>query len=160
MNNKDDLTDKQKKFIEEYLVDMNGTRAYRVAYPSVKKNETAAALASRLLTNDKVKKAIEPILASMSSDRMATATEVMEYLTSVMRGDSTAEIVVVEGLGDGVSEARRFKKAPDEKERLRAAELLGKRFGLFKDKVEVSGLEAEQSKLDSLISQLGAGDDS
>ena len=160
MNNKDDLTDKQKKFIEEYLVDMNGTRAYRVAYPSVKKNETAAALASRLLTNDKVKKAIEPILASMSSDRMATATEVMEYLTSVMRGESTAEVVVVEGLGDGCSEARRFKKAPDEKERLRAAELLGKRFGLFKDKVEVSGIEAEQSKLDSLISQLGAGDDS
>ena len=160
MNNKDDLTDKQKKFIEEYLVDMNGTRAYRVAYPSVKKNETAAALASRLLTNDKVKKAIEPILENMSSDRMATATEVMEYLTSVMRGDSTAEIVVVEGLGDGCSEARRFKKAPDEKERLRAAELLGKRFGLFKDKVEVSGLEAEQSKLDNLISQLGAGDDS
>lgn len=160
MKNNDDLTDKQKKFIEEYLVDMNGTRAYRVAYPSVKKNETAAALASRLLTNDKVKKAIEPILASMSSDRMATATEVMEYLTSVMRGESTAEVVVVEGLGDGVSEARRFKKASDEKERLRAAELLGKRFGLFKDKVEVSGLEAEQSKLDNLISQLGAGDDS
>ena len=161
MKNNDDLTDKQKKFIEEYLVDMNGTRAYRVAYPSVKKNETAAALASRLLTNDKVKKAIEPILASMSSDRMATATEVMEYLTSVMRGESTAEIVVVEGLGDGVSEARRFKKAPDEKERLRAAELLGKRFGLFKDKVEVSGLEAEQSKLDNLISQLGPdGNDS
>lgn len=160
MKNIDDLTDKQKKFIEEYLVDMNGTRAYRVAYPSVKKNETAAALASRLLTNDKVKNAIEPILASMSSDRMATATEVMEYLTSVMRGESTAEVVVVEGLGDGVSEARRFKKAPDEKERLRAAELLGKRFGLFKDKVEVSGIEAEQSKLDNLISQLGTGDDS
>ena len=160
MKNNDDLTDKQKKFIGEYLVDMNGTRAYRVAYPSVKKNETAAALASRLLTNDKVKKAIEPILASMSSDRMATVTEVMEYLTSVMRGDSTAEVVVVEGLGDGCSEARRFKKAPDEKERLRAAELLGKRFGLFKDKVEVSGIEAEQSKLDNLISQLGAGDDS
>ena len=160
MKNKDDLTDQQKKFIEEYLIDMNGTRAYRVAYPSVKKNETAAALASRLLTKAKVKKAIEPILASMSSDRMATATEVMEYLTSVMRGDSSAEIVVVEGLGDGVSEARRFKKAPDEKERLRAAELLGKRFGLFKDKVEVSGLDSEKSKLDNLLEQLGAGGDS
>ena len=158
MKNKDDLTDKQKKFIEEYLIDMNGTRAYRAAYPSVKKNETAAALASRLLTKAKVKKAIEPILASMSSDRMATTTEVMEYLTSVMRGESTAEVVVVEGLGDGCSEARRFKKAPDEKERLRAAELLGKRFGLFKDKVEVSGLEAEQSKLDSLLEQMGGGD--
>lgn len=160
MKNKDDLTDQQKKFIEEYLIDMNGTRAYRAAYPSVKKNETAAALASRLLTKAKVKKAIEPILENMSSDRMATATEVMEYLTSVMRGDSTAEVVVVEGLGDGCSEARRFKKAPDEKERLRAAELLGKRFGLFKDKVEVSGIEAEQSKLDNLLEQLGAGGDS
>lgn len=160
MKNKDDLTDQQKKFIEEYLIDMNGTRAYRVAYPSVKKNETAAALASRLLTKAKVKKAIEPILENMSSDRMATVTEVMEYLTSVMRGESTAEVVVVEGLGDGVSEARRFKKAPDEKERLRAAELLGKRFGLFKDKVEVSGLESEKSKLDNLLEQLGAGGDS
>ena len=157
MKNKDNLTDKQKKFIEEYLIDMNGTRAYRAAYPSVKKNETAAALASRLLTKAKVKKAIEPILENMSSDRMATATEVMEYLTSVMRGESSAEVVVVEGLGDGCSEARRFKKAPDEKERLKAAELLGKRFGLFKDKVEVSGIEAEQSKLDNLISQLGVG---
>ena len=160
MKNKDDLTDQQKKFIEEYLIDMNGTRAYRVAYPSVKKNETAAALASRLLTKAKVKKAIEPILASLSSDRTATVTEVMEYLTSVMRGDSTAEVVVVEGVGDGCSEARRLKKAPDEKERLRAAELLGKRFGLFKDKVEVSGIEAEQSKLDNLLEQLGAGGDS
>lgn len=160
MKNKDDLTDQQKKFIEEYLIDMNGTRAYRVAYPSVKKNETAAALASRLLTKAKVKKAIEPIFASMSSDRMATVTEVMEYLTSVMRGDSTAEVVVVEGVGDGCSEARRLKKAPDEKERLKAAELLGKRFGLFKDKVEVSGIEAEQSKLDNLLEQLGAGGDS
>lgn len=160
MKNKDDLTDKQKKFIEEYLIDMNGTRAYRAAYPTVKNDETAGAAACRLLKNVKIKQAIEPILENMSSDRTATATEVMEYLTSVMRGESTAEVVVVEGLGDGVSEARRIKKAPDEKERLRAAKLLGKRFGLFKDKVEVSGLEAEQSKLDNLISQLGAGDDS
>ena len=160
MKNKDDLTDKQKKFIEEYLIDMNGTRAYRAAYPTVKNDETAGAAACRLLKNVKIKQAIEPILENMSSDRTATATEVMEYLTSVMRGESTAEVVVVEGLGDGCSEARRLKKSPDEKEKLKAAELLGKRYGLFKDKVEVSGLEAEQSKLDNLLEQLGAGGDS
>ena len=160
MKNKDDLTDQQKKFIEEYLIDMNGTRAYRAAYPSVKKNETAAALASRLLTKAKVKKAVDPILESLSSDRVATLEEVLVYLTSVLRGESTAEVVVVEGLGDGCSEARRLKKSPDEKEKLKAAELLGKRYGLFKDKVEVSGIEAEQSKLDSLLEQLGAGGDS
>ena len=61
----------------------------------------------------------------------------MEYLTSVMRGESSAEIVVVEGEGDGCSSARKIHKAPDEKERLKAAELLGKRFGLFTDKVNV-----------------------
>lgn len=160
MKNKDDLTDKQKKFIEEYLIDMNGTRAYRAAYPTVKKNETAAALASRLLTKAKVKKVVDPILESLSSDRVATLEEVLVYLTSVMRGESTAEVVVVEGLGDGCSEARRLKKSPDEKEKLKAAELLGKRYGLFKDKVEVSGLESEKSKLDNLLEQLGAGGDS
>lgn len=158
MKNKDDLTDQQKKFIEEYLIDMNGTRAYRAAYPSVKKNETAAALASRLLTKAKVKKAVDPILESLSSDRVATLEEVLVYLTSVLRGESTAEVVVVEGLGDGCSEARRLKKSPDEKEKLKAAELLGKRYGLFKDKVEVFGLDSEKSKLDSLLDQLGGGD--
>ena len=59
----------------------------------------------------------------------------MEYLTSVLRGESQSEVVVVEGQGDGYSEARTMDKAPDEKERLKAAELLGKRYGLFKENV-------------------------
>ena len=53
-----------------------------------------------------------------------------------MRGESHAEVVVVEGVGEGCSEARTMQKAPDEKERLKAAELLGKRYALFTDKVE------------------------
>ena len=57
-----------------------------------------------------------------------------------MRGESESEIVVVEGCGDGCSEARRIKKAPDEKDRLKAAELLGKRYGLFTDKLNVTGV--------------------
>ena len=61
----------------------------------------------------------------------------MEYLTSVMRGESLAEEIVVEGLGDGVSEARTMKKAPSEKDKLKAAELLGKRFGLYTEKVDI-----------------------
>ena len=63
----------------------------------------------------------------------------MEYLTAVLRGESSAFVVVVEGVGDGCSSAKIVKKPPDEKERLKAAELLGKRFGLFTDKVNVSG---------------------
>ena len=60
----------------------------------------------------------------------------LKYLSAVLRGESRAEVVVVEGVGEGCSEARTMQKAPDEKERLKAAELLGKRYALFTDKVE------------------------
>lgn len=45
------LTEKQKRFIDEYLIDLNATRAYKAAYPNVKKDETARTNGSRLLTN-------------------------------------------------------------------------------------------------------------
>lgn len=53
------LTAKQQRFCDEYLIDLNGTRAYKVAYPSVKKDETARVNASRLLTNANVKTYIQ-----------------------------------------------------------------------------------------------------
>lgn len=134
-----DMTKKQKIFADEYLIDCNGMRAYKVAYPSVKNDNVAKAAASRLLTDVNVKAYIDEKLAEMSSDRIADAKEVLEYLTSVLRGKSQAEIVVVEGCGDGISSARRISKAPDEKEKLKAAELLGKRYGIYTDKVNVDG---------------------
>lgn len=129
------MTDKQKKFCDEYLIDCNATRAYLAAYPNIKNEHSARTLASRLLTKIDIKSYIDEQLEKISSEKIADAKEVMEYLTSVMRGETKSEIVVVEGCGDGYSEARNIDKAPDEKERLKAAELLGKRFGLFKDNV-------------------------
>lgn len=133
------MTDKQRKFADEYLIDCNGTRAYKAAYPNVKKDSTAAAAATRMLKNVKVAEYVAEKLAEISSRKTADAQEVMEYLTSVLRGESEAEVVVVEGYGDGCSEAKRIKKNPDERERLKAAELLGKRFGLFTEKVNLEG---------------------
>lgn len=132
---KDYMTDNQRKFADEYLKDCNATRAYKAAYPHIKSEDAARACASRLLTKDNIKTYIDEQLERISSEKIADAKEVMEYLTSVMRGESQSEIVVIEGAGDGFSDARRMDKAPDEKERLKAAELLGKRFGLFKDNV-------------------------
>lgn len=66
------------------------------------------------------------------SEAVASAEEIMQYLTSVVRGKSKSEVVVVEGVGDGCSEARTMQKAPDEKERIRAAETLAKLFGIGK----------------------------
>ena len=57
-------------------------------------------------------------------------------LTSVLRGKSQSTEIVVEGIGDGMSEARTMEKAPSEKDRLKAAELLGKRYGIYTDEVE------------------------
>ena len=132
------MTDNQRKFCDEYLIDTNATRAYKAAYPHVKSDGAAMAGASRLLRNVKVKAYIDEQLEKISSEKIADAKEVMEYLTSVLRGESKSEIVVIEGTGEGCSDARRMEKAPDEKEKLRAAELLGKRYGLFKDKVDMN----------------------
>ena len=130
------MTEKQKRFCDEYLIDCNATRAYKAVYQNVKSDETAKSAASRLLTNVNVKKYIDDRMEELHNEKTADAQEVIEYLTSVLRGESTAQEIVVEGIGDGCSEARTMEKSPSEKERLKAAELLGKRYSLFTDKVE------------------------
>lgn len=132
------MTEKQKRFCDEYLIDLNGTRAYKAAYPSVKSDKAAGANAARLLGNASVRAYLDERLEQLRSERTADAQEVMEYLTAVLRGESSASVVVVEGEGDGCSSARIVQKPPDEKERLKAAELLGKRYGMFTDKIDTN----------------------
>jgi len=110
------MTEKQKRFCDEYLIDLNGTRAYKAAYPKVKSDGTAAAAATRMLRNVKVHEYIEQRTEELRSARTATAAEVMEFLTEVMRNEDEGSV-----------------------SRLKAAELLGKRFGLFTDKLNVEG---------------------
>lgn len=130
------LTRKQQRFADEYLVDANATQAaIRAGYSE----KTAYSQGQRLLKNVEVKKYIEEQLERIHNEKIANAQEVMMYLTSVLRGESLSEIVVVEGTGDGCSDARRMMKLPDERERLKAAELIGKRYGMFTDKVNVEG---------------------
>lgn len=130
------MTEKQKRFCEEYLIDCNATRAYKTVYKNVKSDVVAATNGGRLLRNAEVQKYIAEQMEKIHNEKTADAQEVIEYLTSVLRGESTAQEIVVEGTGDGCSEARTMEKSPSEKERLKAAELLGKRYALFTDKVE------------------------
>lgn len=130
------LTRKQQRFADEYLVDANATQAaIRAGYSE----KTARSQGQRLLTNVDIKTYIDEQLEKIHNEKIADAQEVMMYLTSVLRGESLSEIVVVEGTGDGCSDARRMMKLPDERERLKAAELIGKRYGMFTDKVNVEG---------------------
>lgn len=128
------MTPRQRKFCDEYLISGNATDAARKAGYSAR---TAKSIGQENLTKPDIRAYIDTKLEEISSAKTANAKEVLEYLTSVMRGESTSEVVVVEGVGDGCSEARTMNKAPDEKERLKAAELIGKRYGLFTDKIGV-----------------------
>ena len=127
------MTAKQQRFCDEYLIDLNATQAaIRAGYSK----KYAGQNADKLLKNTNVKSYIDDRMAEKESELIADQDEVLKYLTSVLRGKTKSEIVVVEGQGDGYSEARAIQKFPDEKERLKAAELLGKRFGLYTEKVE------------------------
>ena len=129
------LTLKQQRFADEYIISGNATEAAIKAGYSEKYANTNA---SKLLQNTTVKAYIDERLKELSDRKIANQQEVLEYLTAVLRGETQSEIVVVEGQGEGVSRAKPMQKAPDEKERLKAAELLGKRMGLFKDKLDVT----------------------
>lgn len=127
------MTAKQQIFADEYLKDLNGTRAYKAAYPNVKKDSVASANAVRLLGNAKVKTYIDEQLEKMHNERTADAQEVLEYLTSVMRGKQTEEVL----RGVGMGEQTKTKIEVGAKDRIKAAELLGKRHALFTDKVDL-----------------------
>ncbi|MBO5163232.1 MAG: terminase small subunit [Ruminococcus sp.] len=144
------MTEKQKRFADEYLIDCNATRAYKAAYPHIKNDNVAHACGGKLLRNATVKAYIDERLEQISSEKIADATEVMEHLTSVLRGESMSEEIVVEGCGDGMSKARTMKKHPSEKDRLKAAELLGRRYGLYTDKVTAEIIQPVFGGEDSL----------
>lgn len=128
------MTEKQKRFADEYLFDLNGTRAYKVAYPRVKNDETAKAAASRMLTNVNVKTYIDEQLEKMHNEKTADAQEVLEYLTAVMRGKESEETLRL--CGDGCQTVESINVSA--KDRIKCAELIGKRYSLFTDKVDLN----------------------
>lgn len=132
----ENLNEKQKRFADFYIETGN---AYQAAIKSGYSDTYAKGNVVKLLENVRVKKYIDSRLKQMESDRIASAAEVMKYLTSVMRNELTEEVVVVEGEGEGVSSARKIKKDMSAKDRNKAAELLGKRYGMFTDKLSVDG---------------------
>ena len=131
------LTEKQKRFADYYIETGNATEsARRAGYKGKNLNNVA----SENLAKVGVKSYIDEKLKVLENERTASAKEVLEFLTKSMRGELDEEIVVVEGTGDRTSEARKIKKQIGLRERIKSAELLGKRYRLFTDKVEVEGV--------------------
>lgn len=126
------MTARQKKFCDEYLISGNATDAAIKAGYSPK---TAYSMGNENLNKPELKAYIETELDKIHSAKIADAEEVMKYLTAVMRGEHTEEIPLL--CGDGCQELT--QKEVGAKERLKAAELIGKRYGLFTDKVGLEG---------------------
>lgn len=131
------LTEKQKRFADYYIETGNMTEAAIKAGYSKK---TARVIGQENLLKPAIKNYIDKRLKELEEKRVASATEVMQLLTSAMRGELEEEVVVVESIGDYCSEARVVKKKIGLKDRIKAAELIGKRHRLFTDKIQVDGL--------------------
>lgn len=120
---------KQQRFADEYIISGNATQAaVKAGYSSKYANTNA----SKLLQNTTIKSYIDERLAQLASDKVATQEEVLTYLTSVMRGETQEQTLCSIGeLGQEVIDID-----VGAKDRIKAAELLGKRFGMWTEKVE------------------------
>ena len=128
------LTAKQQRFCDEYLIDLNATQAaIRAGYSE----KSARQMSTENMSKPSIREYIENRMAEKEKRLIADQDEVLKYLTAVLRGESESEEIVVESIGDFRSEARTMKKAPSEKDRLKAAELLGKRYGIYTEKVSM-----------------------
>lgn len=126
------LTPRQQKFCDEYLISGNATEA---AIKAGYSRKTAKQTGSENLSKPDLRAYIDEQLAKIHSAKIADAEEVMKYLTSVMRGEHTEQVLKL--VGEGVQTVTDIDVSA--KERLKAAELIGKRYGLFTDKVGLEG---------------------
>jgi phage terminase small subunit len=163
------LTQKQKIFADEYLIDLNATRAYKAAYSRCKKDETASANGSRLLRNAKVENYIRDRMKDREQRTEITQDRVLKELAKIGFADVT-DFVTIEGPfvrvkstaeipPDKIGAIAGIKEGANGIEiklndKVKALELIGRHQGMFKDRVELSGLDNEKSKLDSLIKQM------
>lgn len=165
------MTDAQKRFCDEYLIDLNATRAYKVAYPNCKKDETASAAGSRMLGNVKVQEYIAGKQKEIEKRTEVTQDMVIKELAKIafldirklytengqlrnvadIDDDTAGAISSLETLEeyDGYGDDRE-KIGDTQKVKLldktKALELLGKHLGMFND-VNVNMKNAIQVEL-------------
>lgn len=149
------MTEKQKRFADEYLIDLNATRAYKAAYPAVKKDKTAAAAAARLLRNVKVAEYIKQQMEKIAERTEVTQDRVVKELAKIGFAQITD---YVEINPNGCVIIKPTSEMPEDKigaiagikegqngteiklnDKVKALELLSRHLGMFNDKISVTG---------------------
>ena len=132
------LTVKQKAFANFYIELGNATEAYIKAGYKASKREIAEVEGCKLLRNPKVETYLKDREKQIEDDSIAKAKEVLAFLSSSLRGEVVEEVVTTETV-DGMIKPVILKKQISAKDRIKAAELLGKRYALFTEKVDLEG---------------------
>lgn len=127
----------------------NASEAYKAAGYKAKNNETAAASARRLLQNANILERIRELTDEMRSEKIANAAEMQEILTRIARQEQEEEVVVVEGIEKGVSEARIVKKRPSNQDAIKAISQLAR----------MQGVDTGGSSVNIIIPMFGGDDD-
>ncbi|WP_369350568.1 terminase small subunit [Streptococcus hillyeri] len=123
------INERQKRFADEYIISGN---AHKSAVNAGYSEKYAKTNSHKLLENTRIKSYIDERLKKLESDKIATQEEVLQYLTSIMRGDQQEKTLISIGeLGQEIVDID-----VGAKDRIKAAELLGKRYRLWTDKVE------------------------
>ena len=126
-----DMTPRQKRFCLEFVSSGNATESARKAGYSEK---TAKQIGQENLTKPDLKKYIQELTNELESQKIATAREMQEVLTAIIRQEAEEEVVVVEMCGDGISEAVKKKKKPSVKDVTKAVETLARMQGVLDNK--------------------------
>lgn len=131
------LNVKQEAFCLHYAKTGNATESYKKAGYAAKTAKAIYANANRLLKNDKVQARLQELADEMKSEKIADIREIHEYLTSVIRGETSDDVVVTEGCGDGISEARVVEVRTNNAARIKAATELAKMKGAYDNKLQL-----------------------
>ena len=157
------MTDAQKRFCDEYLIDLNATRAYKVAYPKVKKDHTATVNGNRLLTNADIQNYISEKMKKREERTEVTQDMIINELAKIAFLDisnlynENGGLKKIQDIDENTRRAissletfEEFEGYGEDREKVgdtkkvklidktKALELLGKHLGMFKDKIDIS----------------------
>ena len=133
------LTVKQKAFADYYIELGNATESYIKAGYKASERKVAEVEGCKLLKNTKIDNYIKKRMEQIESNRIAKAEEVLAFLSASLRGEVLEEVVSTKSDGSGGIEPVILRKQLSAKDRIKAAELLGKRYALFTEKVDLEG---------------------
>lgn len=164
------LTEKQKRFVEEYLIDLNATQAaIRAGYSVKNPDKIGSELLGKTRVSEEISKAMaerskrtginqDRVVMELAKIAFVNANDLINPEDASVRKDASKDdlaciqsVKVKQSFSDKGDITEREVKLND---KMKALELLGKHLGMWKDKVELSGLDDEKSKLDSILSQM------